>query len=507
MTEHSAPLEKISSDLDALKRRAQFRALGGYDPYPFQVHFHRRKSGKWVNGHFEPSVPPAPARQILLSAGNQAGKTEGGGSDVAIHATGEYPEWWDFAEYPNMTEKLREYPLIWCGGSNNDKVRDIGQAALCGDPNDPEAWGTGWIPKERLEGRVLKAGVKNAFDLLTVRHKAGFLVTIGFKSYDSSLLDWAGEAVALIWLDEEPPQHIYSQCLARTTASGGTIAMTFTPEKGATEVVSGFMTNLKPGQAMLLVGLDDAMHEDGRTHLVKEVRDQLETAYMPHERDMRIRGLPVLGSGAVYSLAIETIICKPFPILESMPRLCALDFGSGGKNHPTAAVWLVFDLDSNTCWVYDCYKSWATEPSVHAQAVRSRGEWIPVAWPHDGHRKEAYATDGVAREYRAMGLRLLGTHATNEDGSTVIEPGLFKIYRAMLEGRFFVFPHLIAWQEEFRMYHRDEGGTIVDLKDDLMSATRIGYLMKRYAIPAGEQNRRRPTIATGTNDYDPTEGV
>jgi len=495
-------LEGLLGDIEALRRRTETFRLGGYDPYPFQQAFHRSQSGKWQAGEFDDHR--SRAWQVMLSAGNQAGKTQCGGADVAIHATGEYPSWW---EGPDLMETLRRFPLIWCGGANNDRVRDICQAQLCGDPNDPASWGTGWVPKAALVDRVLKSGVRNAYDTATVRHKAGFIVTLAFKSYDSSLLDWAGQPVSLIWLDEEPPQIVYSQCLARTTASGGWIKMTFTPEHGATEVVSGFLTNLKAGQLLLLVGLDDARHPDGRTHLNASRRAQLEGAYLPHELAMRVRGLPVLGAGAVFPLAVETILCDPFSIPPTMPRLYGMDFGRGGVNHPTAVAWLAFDPDAKTTFVYDTYKSSATEAAVHVQAVRSRGDWIPGAWPHDGHRKESYATDGVAAGYREMGLRLLSSHATNDDGTILVEPGIFQMYRAMLEGRFKVFRNLMAWQEEFRLYHRAErDNSIVDRKDDLMSATRIAFLVRRKAIPADSHwLENRPAVAQGT--YDPLEGT
>lgn len=496
-------LEGMLGDIEALRTRASVFQLGGYDPYPFQMAFHRGRSGKWQEGRFEDHG--VVAKQILLSAGNQAGKTRCGAADVAIHATGEYPAWWDG---PDMVEMLRRFPLIWCGGANNDRVRDICQHQLCGDPNNPAKWGMGFLPKAALVDRILKAGVRNAFDSVIVRHKAGFLVTIAFKSYDSSLLDWAGEPVALIWLDEEPPQIVYSQCVTRTTATGGWVKMTFTPEHGATEVVSGFLTALKPGQLLLLVGLDDAQHPDGRRHLDPETRAQLEQVYQPYERDMRIRGLPVLGSGAVFPLALETILCDPFPIAPAMPRLYGLDFGRGGQNHATAAVWMAFDPDAKTAWVYDCYKSIATETAVHGQAFRTRGAWIPAAWPHDGHRKESYATAGVAQMYRDMGLNLLHTHAVydegnDDDGTISVEPGIFLMYRAMLEGRFKVFRNLLAWQEEFRMYHRSEkDSSIVDRNDDLMSATRIGYVSRRRARAAGGDERSR-RITQMPRTYDP----
>lgn len=499
MTE--APIRNLTMNMDALEKRAKFHKLGDYDPYPFQMAFHERRAGKWINGTFEGHGGGGEAFQTLLSAGNQSGKTEAGGSDMAYHATGEYPVGW---KGPDLSKILKKYPLMWAGGANNDTVRDIGQNSLCGDPLDPTSLGTGWIPKDAIVSKVLKPNVRNAFNSVSVRHKDGMLVSIGFKSYESGELDWAGRPVALIWLDEEPPYKLYSQCMARTTASQGYLGMTFTPEKGATQVVSGFLTDLKDGQQLLLVGHDDACHPDGRTHLNPIRRKQLEQAYMPHERDMRIRGLPVLGSGSVFPIALNTILCSPFLIPDEMPRICGLDFGSGGSNHPTAAAWFAFDPDAKTGWWYDAYKSPETQPAIHAAAIRGRGDWIPCTWPHDGHRREAYANGVVATGYRNLGLRLLSSHATNDDGSNAVEPGIFEMYQAMTEGRFKIFETLTAVHQEFGMYHRDENNQIVDRGDDLMSAGRLAYISRRKAIPKGRADRpQRSEIIPGTHDYDP----
>ena len=56
---------------------------------------------------------------------------------------------------------------------------------------------------------------------------------------------------------------------------------------------------------------------------------------------------------------------------------------------------------------------------------------------------------------------------------------------AMLErmetNRFKVFKGLNDWFEEFRLYHRKDG-KIVKERDDIMSATRYGVMMLRYAV-------------------------
>jgi hypothetical protein len=54
----------------------------------------------------------------------------------------------------------------------------------------------------------------------------------------------------------------------------------------------------------------------------------------------------------------------------------------------------------------------------------------------------------------------------------------------MTTGRFKVFAHLTQWWEEYRTYHR-KAGLIVKLNDDILSATRVGVMMKRYAKVGG----------------------
>jgi len=50
----------------------------------------------------------------------------------------------------------------------------------------------------------------------------------------------------------------------------------------------------------------------------------------------------------------------------------------------------------------------------------------------------------------------------------------------MEEGRFKVFSNLFDWFEERRQYHRKDG-KVVDLREDLMSATRYAVMSLRFA--------------------------
>lgn len=501
------PIDSSFGALDQLRRRSEVNRLRGYEPYPFQRAYHRCESGHWETGAFKQrSDVDVTAKQVLLSASNQIGKSQGGYADDAFHATGDYPDWWDG---PDLTEHLRRFPEMWIGGPNNDKVRDIGQKYLCGDPRSPEKWGTGWVPKDALVGKTPKRGVSNAHDSVQVRHKAGFIVHIVFKSYDAALLDWTGETVGFIHLDEEPPDVIYNQCLARMIASGGYVKMTFTPEAGQKQVLSQFITDLQEGQLLIFAGLNEARHEDGRTHLDERSLKQLLGAIPAHEYELRTTGKPILGAGAVFPV-VESLIRMDEPILLSptYPRICGMDFGSGGVNHPTAAVWLAVDRDSKMTYVYDGYRSSAVEMAVHAAAVRRQGPWIPVAWPHDGNRATSYGGPTLRNEYAKLGVNMLSNNFTNPDEKGfAVEPGITAMLVAMQEGRFKVFPHMSEWFEEYRLYHRSEkDNSIVPKRDDLMSATRVAFQSTRYAQveEMRHQLHARPQVAQGARTWNPT---
>jgi hypothetical protein len=77
------------------------------------------------------------------------------------------------------------------------------------------------------------------------------------------------------------------------------------------------------------------------------------------------------------------------------------------------------------------------------------------------------------------------THAPAQDqkegeGGYGREAGLMMMLDRMQTGRLKVADHLNDWWEEFRLYHRKDG-KVVDIGDDLMSATRIGLMMLRHA--------------------------
>ena len=453
--------------LKELKQRERYNRVDYYDPYPYQVKFH--DTG-------------ADSNQRLLMAANRIGKSYCGSMELSYHLTGLYPDWWNGRVY--------KQPIVaWAGGVSNETTRDIVQFELLGSPDDPEAFGSGTVPKNYIIKTERKPGVPNAKSVALIKHVSGGNSSLFFKAYEMGVEKWQGRSVDCVWLDEEPSREIYSQAVTRTLDREGMVYMTFTPEAGMTETVASFINRIQPGQALVNATWDDASERvksasGKKGHLSEVVMEQILSSYSPHEREMRRYGRPSIGSGLVFPIDEEKLLTEPIHIESHWPRIAAIDFGF---DHPTAVVWCAMDNDNDTFYIYDCYRVAKASPSVHASAVRTRPYFIPVAYPHDGNRRDSMGNPGLADQYRNLGCNFLLEHFTNppplgeNKGSNSIEEGLMAMLQAMEAGNFKVFSTLSDWWEEYRMYHR-KGGKVVPLRDDLMSATRYAFMSQRHAV-------------------------
>ena len=131
-----------------------------------------------------------------------------------------------------------------------------------------------------------------------------------------------------------------------------------------------------------------------RGHLNESVMEQILSSYSPHEREMRRYGRPSIGSGLVFPLAEEKVMVDPLHIEDHWPRIAAIDFG---WDHPTAVVWCAIDREEEMFYVYDCYRASKASPAVHAEMIRTRPHFIPIAYPHDGNRRRFYGKSGPSR--------------------------------------------------------------------------------------------------------------
>jgi hypothetical protein len=234
------------------------------------------------------------------------------------------------------------------------------------------------------------------------------------------------------------------------------------------------VTGVHPDRAVIIATIDDA------EHFSPEDRAKIIASYSPHEREARAKGIPVLGSGRIFPIPEEDIACdviRDKDIPKHWKRLGAMDFG---WDHPFAAVELLWDSDADVVYVARTLRQRQLTPAMASLSLKKWGD-LTWHWPMDGGRDtQEGAGKALADQFGAEGLKMWHEHAQFRDGSRSVEAGLMEMLDRMQTGRFKVFRHLSDWFEEFRLYHREDG-KIVKLMDDLMSATRYGVMMLRYA--------------------------
>lgn len=477
-------LQDILDHLEAAERERRFNALAYYKPYPKQREFHNLGKTKL---------------ERMLRAANGAGKTYCGASEMAMHLTGRYPADWKGRVFKRAIK-------AWAANDTGLNTRDIVQSMLCGPYGVASLQGSGAIPRECVnwENDVSMArGVSDAYDTVLVTHTSGEKSILTFKSYEQGRKKWQGASIDAIWYDEEPPLEIYSEGTARLrpTEKGrerGIELVTSTPLEGKTDLVAMFMEEESPDRAEVVMTIEDAEHIDAAE------RERTIRSYRPHEREARAMGLPLMGSGKVFQAPEESIIVDAFQTPNYWAKLWALDFGGGEETgHPFAAVCGAWDKDADVIYITHAIRTREGRPMDHARAMKPLGLDIPVAWPRDGKNKEMGSGKPLSKYYKDEGLRILPDHASWPDGSVSTEAGITEMDERMTTGRFKVFAHLKDWREEYRSYYRKDG-KLIKLRDDLMSASRVWVMAKRYARVSGVgsfSEQQTPKVARGV-DFD-----
>jgi phage terminase large subunit-like protein len=409
--------------------------------------------------------------QVGLIAANRVGKTETGLGIDAIHATGDYPDDWTGYRFDFP-------PLLWLLGYSGEKCRDLLQTPLIGKKLGNE-WEGGLIPAERLLGHESMQGVAAALRTLRIKHKSGGISTIQFWSYSQGQHALMGDEVDWFHVDEEPRDPaIWPQVLTRTATGnknrGGRGILTLTPENGRTQLVIDFSDNPAPGQVLVNAGWDDA------PHLTEEVKANLLASYPEHQKDMRTKGVPMLGHGRIYDISEEYVTCEPFAIPDHWRVINGMDFG---WDHPQAHLQFVWDTDNDIFYVTKAWKARQTSPAEAWAVAKPWSENVPTSWPSDGLQTEKGSGKQQKSYYEEAGFLMLFEPAQWVDGSRSVEAGLFELLDLMRKGKLKVFRGLRDFFEEFNFYHRDDKGQIVKKRDDLLDALRYAYMMRRYAIP------------------------
>lgn len=472
-------LAALEKELELAAQRVAENRLSYYVPYPKQLDFHA------AGNTF---------KQRLLMAGNQTGKTWCGGAEYAMHLTGRYPKDWPGFVFNRPVRG-------WAAGVTSETTRDIVQRVLIGTKAD--GWGTGMIPKDCLskDKMTLARGISDLYDTILVKHVTGQWSELKLKSYERGQEKWQGDTLDLLWFDEEPPGDVYSEGYTRTVVKNGLIMVTFTPLQGMSEVVTSYLNNPTADQHVTMMGIEDAQH------IPAERRAAIVAGYPEHEREARSKGVPMLGSGAVFNVAESAITCDPFSIPDHWSLLWGMDFG---VEHPFAAVLVAWNRDADVMYVIHTIRLKNSTPLQHAETLRAalmgRGGLVPVAWPHDVNQRKEFegALVPLKTIYKKYGLNMHEKHAQFIDGTNSTEVGILLMQERLSSGRLKVFSTCADWFGEYRMYHRKDG-VIHKVNDDLLSATRMAVMMQRIArvVTFDARTAEKKTLLAKDIDLDP----
>lgn len=409
---------------------------------------------------------------------NGTGKSVAGGYETVCHLTGIYPSWW--------TGKRFTRPITaWAAGVDFKTVRESMQPTLIGKRGEEGlsdgAVNLALIPRDLIVETKYRTHPADTLDFIVVRHVSGGTSRLVVKSYEEGRESFQAANVDWIWLDEEPPWDIYSECIARFRGetSFGQLVLTFTPLLGISEVicmfVPQFMENFnereyeESGRAFVNCTLDDVPHISAEDKL-KKIANTL-----PHEREARTRGMPSIGEGMVFPVAEDSFLIDPIPggVPKHFPRLYGLDPG----RRTTAAVWGAHDTDSDIIYLYSEHYLKEQLPPVHAVAIRARGHWIPgIIDPASKKRiedKDESLLDYYTDAKFGLGLRLRPyQHKKGPEGQTSVAVGILEVLQRLTTGRLKIYRTMPHWLREFRRYARDKHGKIIKHDDHLMDATR-----------------------------------
>jgi len=466
MTHARKTKEKYLKLLTEKSRRIRFNHIDSY--YPEEGLLSRHNYPK----HMEFFSAGTDYSERCIMAANRIGKSEGiGAYEVSLHATGLYPTWWKGKRFSQPIK-------AWACGSTGTTARDIVQYKLLGLP---EEQGTGMIPGDLILKTTPKAGgVPNAVDTILIKHISGGISRVKIKSYAEGRKSFEGTEQDIIWLDEECPLAIYTECFIRTMTTKGHIIFTFTPLAGLTETVMEFLpkgeikNNATGSKFLIMATWDDAPHisdEDKRIYYA---------GLPPHQREARSKGIPQLGSGAIYPVVESDIVCEPFELPDYYPRVYGMDVGW----NRTAALWGAIDDATKTIYIYSEYYRGEAEPIIHTEGIKSRGDWIPgVIDPASRGRGQR---DGKAlfKDYRKLGLNI-------KIADNARETGIQRVWLGLSTGRIKIFKSCVNTIAEYRLYHRNEKGAIIKENDHLMDSLRYLIMsgIKRAKVkPANKLN-------------------
>ena len=438
------------------------------------------------------------ARRGILAA-NRIGKTVSTCYETAMHLTGRYPDWW-------LGKKFNKPVTAFVAGEGWEQVARVLQDELIGtkDIKMRDSIGTGAIPLECLVTDTMRCDGANVIGI-EVRHASGSNSYLLFGNYTQEVRNLQGFKLDFVVFDEQPPDDVFSELVTRTATTQGQVLCSFTPLKGLNGLVSKFWYG-EEGYEHIRVSWDDVPEYDpwGEPFLLNTTRRQLERDYLPHEREARIAGMPVMGQGAVFQLR-EFPTYKTgdydFRTMNDIERVIALDLGL--VKDKTVVSYMFWNPKEQTAWLHSQIVVKGTEEANPLNyinhLVRPEVFGCPIVLPPDANTAGRYTMSALSirQLFEQYELNVHPNPIMNPPDSEgkVTNHKAFGIntMRQMLEmGSLMINENCVEFLREAKNYYVDEKGRFSD-PDDCIDSARYALLacLNSWCEPYDGKNPRQ----------------
>lgn len=426
-----------------------------------------------------------------MRAANRLGKTYGAAAEMAFHLIGEYPDWWQGRRVETSGH------TFLCIGIDLDSTARVLQDNLIGshDCRIKNDIGTGAIPRKNI---ILDEGWNQDGQRLRscqIRHKDGGRNTLMFFGAENVATTW-GMKIGGCWIDEEAfnGMDVYSNAKTRLNnafgpGKDGFMIMTSTPERGNTQINQLFDNDETGLLYLQQVSLDEC------PLYTQEQIEQIISEYPENQRQMRRHGIPVIGEGAIFSIADEQI--KVMEVNPGPDWRCVAGVDLGTIIDPSVVIISLYDPHNDVYYIYDEIYLDESEEARSPQGIArallySDYRGIPLVVPHDaGLNSDAAESKG--KMLKRLGVNVIGTFRnpsetqlkiqyvnTGNHSANNIETGLNEQRLMFEEGRLKVLERCKNWFNEkgkyFYKVNKSTGKTKPSGADHAQDAARYAVM-------------------------------
>jgi phage terminase large subunit-like protein len=368
--------EMFGSLAEKISQQAREPNILGYIPHEKQKNFHVSKS-----------------KIKLYIGGNRSGKTMGGVAEDIWRLKGEHP----FRKVPPAPVRGRAVCVDFNYGINQILIPKFKQL----------------LPPSLLVNGSWEDSYNASEKFLKLQNGS----TLEFMTYEQSTEKFAGVSRHFTHFDEEPPKHIYTECIARLIDTNGDAWITMTPVEGMTWVYDQLYEPAMRGNKTPVAVFEVDMLDN--PYLSPEAAETFLAGLDDDERLAREKGKFVQLGGLVYKKFNREIHVidpinpekyKDWEWYESMDH---------GFRNPTAWLWSAVSRDGTIITFAEHYQSeWTVEQ--HAGLVnqnRKKFGKLPEFTVGDPATQQRQGVTGtsIAAEYAKHGIFIA---PANNDVST-----------------------------------------------------------------------------------------